>query len=123
MTKRIVQLILFAALLAVLSLSAAAQNVWIRGICRDRDGKHIVGGTVEFQNLQSGNKLTAITGERGEYSIMDVVPGSYKVTLIGPENKKLFSFDRMTFEADSQYNVDFDLAALPAGGEKQVTDE
>ena len=123
MTKRIAQLILFAALMAVLSLSATAQNVWVRGICRDKNGKHIVSGTVEFQDLQSGNKITVITGERGDYSTMDVVPGSYKVTLIGPDNKPLFSFDRMTFQPDSQYNVDFDLAELPAGAGKQAADQ
>jgi hypothetical protein len=120
MSKRIAQLILFAALMALLSLSATAQNVWVRGICRDKDGKHIVAGTVEFQNLQSGNKMTATTGERGEYSTMDLVPGSYKVTLIGPDSQKLFSFDRMTFQPDSQYNVDFDLTTLPSEAGKQA---
>jgi hypothetical protein len=119
MIQRIAQLSCFAALLAAMSLSAAAQNVWVRGICRGKDGEHIAGGMVEFQNLASGNTITVITGERGEYSTMDVVPGTYKVTLTGPDNRRLFSFDRMTFQPDSQYNVDFDLAALPAGSGKQ----
>jgi uncharacterized membrane protein len=114
MIKRIAQLICFFALMAVLSLSAVAQNVWVRGICKDKASKHIVKGTVEFQNLASGKTITLITGELGEYSTMDLVPGTYKVTLTGPDNKKLFTFDRKTFQPDSQYNVDFDLATLTA---------
>lgn len=114
MTKCIARLILLAALLALLSLSAAAQSVFVRGICKDEAGKPIAGGVVQFQDLTSGKTISVTTGERGEYSSMDVPPGSYKITLFGPDNKPLFSFDRMTFQSDSQYNLDFDLATLPS---------
>jgi len=106
--------------MAFLSVFAGAQNVMVKGICRDEGGRPIARGTVKFQNLATGQKISATTGERGEYTTVDVMPGTYKVTLFDSSSKQLFYFDRAELKANSQYNVDFNLAELRADAEKQA---
>ncbi len=118
MTKRLTLFFPLVALLAALTASAAAQNVLIRGICKDEAGKPIRSGTVEFQDLAGGKKVRATTGERGEYTTVDVVPGNYKITLFDNRDKPLFYYDKAEIKPASQYDIDFDLAKLRAEAEK-----
>ena len=90
MTKRVAYFLLLAACAALLTAGAAAQNVLIKGLCKDEAGKPIRAATVEFKNLATGETVRAITGERGEYSTVDVQPGTYKIALIDSRNKQLF---------------------------------
>ena len=64
MTKRVAYFLLLAACAALLTAGAAAQNVLIKGLCKDEAGKPIRAATVEFKNLTSGEKVRVITGER-----------------------------------------------------------
>ena len=118
MIKRPAVFFSLIALVAVLTASAAAQNVLIRGICKDEAGKPIRSGTVEFQELSGGKKVRVKTGERGEYNTVDVVPGTYKITLFDNRDKPLFYFDKAEIKPASQYDIDFDLAKLRAEAEK-----
>jgi tetratricopeptide (TPR) repeat protein len=118
MLKRFAILFPLIVLMAALTASAAAQNVLIRGICRDEAGNPIRSGTVEFQDLASGKKVQAKTGERGEYNTVDVMPGTHKITLFDSRDKQLFYFDKAEIKSASQYDIDFNLAKLRAEAEK-----
>lgn len=119
MTKRTTHLISLTALLLLLSLSAAAQNILIRGMCKDEAGERLREHTVEFKNLGNGQTVQVITGERGEYTTTDVQPGVYKISLLTSSKKVLFYFDRAELKPNSQYDIDFDLAKLKAEAQKQ----
>ena len=56
MTKRIA-LFLLIAMMALLTVSAVAQQASIKGICKDENGKPIAGATVELNNLENGSKI------------------------------------------------------------------
>ena len=118
MIKRLAVLISLIALVAVLTASAAGQNILIRGICRDEAGQPIRSGTVEFQDLAGGKKVRVKTGEKGEYNTVDVTPGTYKITLFNERDKPLFYFDKADLKSGSQYDIDFDLAKLRSEAEK-----
>ena len=118
MIKRLAFFFSLFALMAALTASAAAQNVLIRGICKDEAGKPIRSGTVEFQDLAGGKKVKVKTGEKGEYSTVDVVPGNHKITLFDSRDKQLFYYEKAEIKPASQYDIDFDLAKLRAEAEK-----
>ena len=117
MTKRVAYFLLLTACAALLTAGAAAQNVLIKGLCKDEAGKPIRAATVEFKNLATGEKVRVITGERGEYSTVDVQPGTYRIALIDSGNRQLFYFDQAEIKPTSQYDIDFELAKLRAEAE------
>ena len=52
MTKRIALFLLFATMMALFTANAVAQNTVVKGVCKDENGKPIIGGTVELNNLE-----------------------------------------------------------------------
>ena len=92
MTKHIAYVLSLIAIMAALTTSAAAQNVLIRGICKDEAGVPVRSGTVEFESLADGKKVRVTTGERGEYTTPDVMPGTYKITLFDSREKRIFYY-------------------------------
>jgi hypothetical protein len=125
MRKRIAIFFSLAVLVSMFSVAASAQNVWVKGICKDELGKPIRAATVEFKDLVSGSKTQIITGERGEYQTVDLRPGIYKVSLIDRDRKVLFFFDHTELQPNSQSDIDFDMAKLraEAGGQTGAAEQ
>lgn len=112
MTKRIAFFLFVATLMALLTLTAAAQQVTIvKGTCKDEHGKPIAGATVEFDNLESGGKTTLKTDGHGEYYSTEVVAGSYKIILSSADGELSASLNA-TIKAGARNTTDFSGAAV-----------
>jgi tetratricopeptide (TPR) repeat protein len=81
----------------------------VKGVCKDMEGKPIVGATVEWFNTENGRKYALKTNKKGEYFSLGIDPGKYRVTLTqdGKELDKVNSFPVGLDEA----TLDFDLKA------------
>jgi len=66
--------------LGVCVLPALAQTS-VKGVCKDIEGKPVVGGTVVFTNQDNGQKIAVKTDKKGEFFSLGVTPGKYKISL------------------------------------------
>jgi tetratricopeptide (TPR) repeat protein len=80
----------------------------VKGVCKDVEGKPIVGATVEWVSLENGRKYNIKTNSKGEYFSLGIAPGHYKVTLLGTDNKEIFHFNGATVGGDES-TLDFDM--------------
>jgi tetratricopeptide (TPR) repeat protein len=93
----------------ICAMPALAQDTGvIKGVCKDVDGKPIVGGVVEWMNVDTGRKYDVKTNNKGEYFSLGITPGHYKVTLFGPDNKEVFHFNGFTV-VPGDNPLDFDM--------------
>lgn len=91
----------------------------VKGVCKDVDGKPIVGAIVEWVNNENGRKYDLKTNDKGEYFTLGVIPGMYKVTLT-KDGKQLFFFNGVNVQG-MEVALDFDMqkemgAAAQAAG-------
>jgi len=120
MTKRIA-LFLLSAMLMVFTVSAAAQTTTsVKGVCKDEQGKLLVGITVELQNLETGRKISLKTNAHGEYYAMGLVPGTYNFILTAADGKtNLWTLNKAPLKLGEDGNTyDFDLAKEKAEAAK-----
>jgi len=85
----------------------------VKGVCKDTDGKPIVGGVVVFANQDTGQKYPLTTNKKGEYFSLGLSAGTYNVTLYKSAedekaNKELFHFNKYPVRLDEN-TLDFDL--------------
>jgi len=80
----------------------------VKGVCKDVEGKPIVGATVEWVSLDTGRKYDIKTNSKGEYFSLGIAPGHYKVTLLGTDNKEIFHFNGANVGGDES-TLDFDM--------------
>ena len=73
-------LVVAVAALCVPPVFAQATGT-VKGVCKDMDGKPIVGANVEWVNTDNGRKYNLKTNKKGEYFSLGIEPGKYKVTL------------------------------------------
>jgi Carboxypeptidase regulatory-like domain len=72
----------FAALFLAASFAFAQVNVTsVAGTVSDPSGAAVPGATVTITNSDNGAKFTAVTADRGEYSIPDLPAGPYRVSV------------------------------------------
>ncbi len=106
-------------LLTVLALAMSAPQLFaqasgsVKGVCRDAEGKPIVGAVVEYTNLDNGQKYNLKTNKNGEYFSLGLTPGKYKVTLYKtPDdqkaNKELYHINGFQVSLDEN-NLDLDM--------------
>jgi len=107
-------------LVSVFSIPAMAQNVQINGAFHgtvsDTTGAVMPDAKVEVKNLTSGQVRTAITNESGFYTIAQLAPGHYSVSV----SKQGFT---TALEADVELLVNQDLEANYTLQVGQVTQE
>jgi tetratricopeptide (TPR) repeat protein len=118
--------VVLALLLFVVGLCASpafAQDTGsVKGICKDTEGKPIVGATVEWENTETGRKYTLKTNSKGEYFSLGIQLGHYKVSLIGTDGKEIFHYNG--FAASSNENtLDFDMKKEAAAAGPGLTPE
>ncbi len=106
-------------LLTVLALAMSVPQLFaqasgsVKGVCRDAEGKPIVGAVVEYTNLDNGQKYNLKTNKNGEYFSLGLTPGKYKVTLYKtPDdqkaNKELYHVNGFQVSLDEN-NLDLDM--------------
>src|SRR5882762_2220944 len=106
-----------AVLLAVLVLStntfAQSSNATVSGFVQDPSQAFIPGVTVTATNTQTGVVVTAITNESGTYTILSVLPGTYKLTAELPGFKtQVINEVRLGQSAAARYNFTLQVGAV-----------
>jgi len=79
----------------------------VKGVCKDTDGKPIVGALVQWVETDTGRKYDMKTNSKGEYFSLGIAPGHYKVTLL-QDNKEIFHFSGVSVGTD-EVTIDFDM--------------
>jgi len=96
----------------------------VKGVCKDFEGKLIVGGSVEYLSSETGRKYTVKTNGKGEFLSLGIAPGKYKVTLYSKDNQVLFYFNSVNVTLDEETNIlNFDLQKEKANAQPQMTEE
>lgn len=108
-------LILVAGLCA--SPALAQDTASVKGVCKDVQGKPIVGAVVEWQSNETGRKYDLKTNKNGEYFSLGIAPGHYKVTLLGPDNKEIFHYNGFAV-SEAENTLDFDMQKEAANAAK-----
>ena len=83
---------IFVALSAY-SISANAQTLFgsIVGAVIDSSGAAVVGATVTIVSAQTNDTRSAVTNDRGEYTLSTLTVGTYKVTITKPGFQGFFA--------------------------------
>ncbi len=114
----------------LLAIALCAAPMWaqitgtITGVAKDKDGKPIVGATVELVNTQSGTKYDLKTNSKGQYYSVGISLGVYRATLI-QNGQEIDSHGNVVIEVSGERQCDFDLSkegtpavAAPAASQK-----
>jgi hypothetical protein len=86
--KRFIYALAFILLASTLSLRAQTTNGSIQGTVTDPSGAAVGGASVTGRNLDTGLTITTVTTDAGFYSLANLPPGRYSVTIEGPNLKK-----------------------------------
>jgi tetratricopeptide (TPR) repeat protein len=89
------------------SLAFAQTTGTVKGVCKDSDGKPIVGAEVEWTGIESGHSYKLKTNNKGEYFSLGIVPGKYNVKL-SKDGKELFHINNIAVGLD-EVELPFDL--------------
>src|SRR5690348_43613 len=68
-----------AVLLATLASAAHAQEASVIGVVADETKAMLPGASVTATNLDTGVQAAAVTGSDGQYRLMNLPPGKYKL--------------------------------------------
>jgi Flp pilus assembly protein TadD len=115
--KSIYSLLALAVFTAVVSLSASAQRVTVRGHVVGSDGKPLPDGEIVLSNRENGQKFTMKTDKNGNFINIGVILGNYHLTLT-KDGKPLFNRD-VTVNGEEKV-IDIDL---PRAHEEQKQEE
>lgn len=108
MKQRILMPLLLVLMAAVCAQMASAQATGtVKGVCRDVDGKPIVGAAVQWTNLDNGRKYSLKTDNKGEYFSLGIATGKYNVLLL-QDGKELFHLNGLAVGVE-EVTQDFDL--------------
>ena len=108
MKRRLVMVMLVMAVAALCVAPVFAQATGtVKGVCKDLEGKPIVGANLEWFNTDNGRKYNLKTNNKGEYFSLGIEPGKYKITLT-QEGKQLDQVSGFPVGAD-EATLDFDL--------------
>jgi outer membrane receptor protein involved in Fe transport len=102
----------WSALLVSLALPALlpAQNptATMVGTVRDQSGGIVAGAALEIRNTDTGSARKAIADQRGEFTVPDLVPGPYAVTITHAGFRTVRQTD-IVLEMDSVARMEFKL--------------
>jgi len=90
------------------SLRAQTTNGSIQGTVTDPSGAAIGGASVTGRNLDTGLTITTVTTDAGLYSLANLPPGRYSVTIQGPGLKK-YSREGVTVQTDATVSLDVQM--------------
>jgi len=115
--------VVVAFCLGLLSQPLFSQAVGtIVGTVTDSSGAVIPGATVTITSLGTAEKRTVQTDASGNYRVVNLVPGRYRVEVMR-EGFKLFSREPVVVEVDSVVRIDAQMAVGEVTEVVQVTSE
>lgn len=97
---------------SALSLRGQTTNGNIQGTITDPSGAAVVGADVTGRNLDTGLSVATVTSDSGLYSLANLPPGRYSVTVEGPSLKK-YVREGVTVQTSSTVTLD---VAMQLGG-------
>ena len=106
--KRLVCILAFFLVASTASLRAQTTNGSIQGTVTDPSGAAIGGASVTGRNLDTGLTITTVTTDAGLYSLANLPPGRYSVTIQGPGLKK-YSREGVTVQTDATVSLDVQM--------------
>ena len=124
MKQRLLRLMLVVAVAALCVPPVFAQATGtVKGVCKDMEGKPIVGANVEWLNTDNGRKYNLKTNKNGEYFSLGIEMGKYKITLT-QDGKQLDSVSNFPVGGE-EATLDFDLkkSQVEAAQQKGITPE
>ena len=100
----------FALFLVVSTVYVLAQttNGKIQGTVTDPSGATVGGAKVTGRNLDTGLTISTVTTDAGLYSLANLPPGRYVVTIEGPNLKK-YSREGVTVQTDATVSLDVQM--------------
>jgi Carboxypeptidase regulatory-like domain/TonB dependent receptor len=100
----------FAFFLLTLAVGLRAQttNGGIQGTVTDPSGAAIGGANVTGRNLDTGLSVMTVASDAGLYSLANLPPGRYSVTVEGPNLKK-YSREGVTVQTGSTVSLDVQM--------------
>jgi len=98
---------LLACILAAASADAQTTNGNIQGTVSDPNGATLV-AKVTVRNLDTGLSLSTVSNEAGLYSVPNVPPGRYSVTVEAPNLKK-YTREGVTVQTGSTVSLDIEM--------------
>jgi tetratricopeptide (TPR) repeat protein len=122
--QRLLMLMLVVAVAALCVPPVFAQATGtVKGVCKDMEGKPIVGANLEWVNTDNGRKYNLKTNKKGEYFSLGIEIGKYKITLT-QDGKPLDSVNNFPVGGD-EVTLDFDLkkSQVEAAQQKGITPE
>lgn len=97
-----------ACILSTLSLCGQASDGSIRGSVTDPAGAVVAGATVTTRNLDTRLEFSTVTSGAGLYSVPNVPPGRYSVTVETPNLKK-YTREGVTVTTGSTVSLDIQM--------------
>src|SRR4051812_31603680 len=91
-----------------LELFGQSERGSITGTITDPGGASVTGATLSVVNLDTNATASAISGSSGEFSVPNLLPGSYRVEIVAQGFKKNVQ-DRVIVAAASNTRIDAQL--------------
>jgi hypothetical protein len=107
--------------LAVPKLSAQVLYGSLVGTVQDKTGAVIPGASVTVTNQGTGEVRTVTAGSLGDFSVLDVLPGVYTVSVPASGNFAQYAEKNVQIEVNRQVRVDVTLKAGTVATELTVT--
>ena len=120
-TKLMIAVLFFVTVLG--AGLAAAQTASVKGKVIDKEGKPMVGATIEMTANETGRRYNLKTDAKGQFSSLGVAPGRYKVQLLndGQVIDYVTNFP-VTLGLEDNY-IEFDIRKTTYRQEQQLTPE
>src|SRR5229473_7473632 len=106
--KRLVCTCALFLLVSTVCVLAQTTNGNIQGTVTDPSGATVGGAKVTSRNLDTGLTITTVTTDAGLYSLANLPPGRYSVTIQGPGLKK-YSREGVTVQTDATVSLDVQM--------------
>jgi hypothetical protein len=106
--KILVCTLAFLLLFSAAGLRAQTTNGSIQGTVTDPSGAPVGGASVTARNLDTGLTVATVTSDAGLYSLANLPPGRYSVTVEGP-NMKSYVREGVTVQTGSTVSLDIQM--------------
>jgi hypothetical protein len=106
--KILVCTLAFFLLFSAVSLRAQTTNGSIQGTVTDPSGAPVGSANVIGRNLDTGLSVATVTSDAGLYSLANLPPGRYSVTVEGP-NMKNYMREGVTVQTGSTVSLDIQM--------------